>query len=209
MEEEIEEKEPWYKGPIKWILSLFLILLMLLWLIPMYGIKLDPNPGYVPQINEVFTYSSFVNKSSDDYVQLLEPDNPIIKQTSNKIISLSGCKKSKVCNAKTIFYFVRDNIDYVNDPVRKEYFNDAVSTLQVSVGDCDDFSILLSNLLGAIGINTRFVFISGHVYVQAYLPDALKKYKTDDWVNLDATCSNCEFGEITYSVSQAEKRYLG
>jgi len=71
-------------------------------------------------------------------------------------------------------------------------------------------NVLLASLLDAIGVQTRLVFIPNHVYVQAYLPEALKKYKfEEDWVNLDATCFNCEFGQITYSVSQSEKKYLG
>ena len=214
MEEEIiEESEPWYKTPIKWILSLFLILIILLWLIPTYAIKLDPSPNYIPKIEETFLFpdgNETGNMSnSNDYLKLIEPSNPLIKQTANKIVSLSGCKNSKTCNAKSIFYFTRDNINYVNDPVTSEYLSTAVQTLNTQVGDCDDSAILLSNLLQAIGIPTRFVFIPSHVYVQAYLPEAMKKYKADgDWVNLDPTCSHCEFGEIPYQNVNKHKSYL-
>jgi transglutaminase-like putative cysteine protease len=214
MEEEIIE-EPWYKGPIRWILGLFLILIILLWLVPTYSIKLDPSPSYIPLISETFpggneTKTKNTDQNNLDYLRLVEPVNPAIKQTANKIVSLSGCKDSKVCNAKAIFYFVQRNINYVNDPINREYLATAIETLDTGVGDCDDFSILLSNLLQSIGIKTRFIFIPGHVFVQAYLPEAMKKYKFEDsWINLDATCSNCEFGEITYSTNQADKRYLG
>ena len=213
MGEDIIEKEPWYKGPMKWILSLFLILIILSWLIPTYAIKLDPVPSYIPSISETFpggNENETGNADDKSYLGLLEPTNPKIKQTANKIISLSGCQNSKVCNAKTIYYFVQKNINYVNDPVSREYFATAIETLNTGVGDCDDFSVLLSNLLQSVGIKTRFVFVPGHVYVQAYLPDAMKKYKfEDDWVNLDATCRNCEFSKITYSTVQQERRYLG
>lgn len=210
---EIEEPEPWYKGPIKWILSLILILLMLLWIIPSYGVKLDPSPSYIPSIPETFQGLNETGNSDEknfDYLKLIEPSNPLIKQTANSIVSLSGCKDSKTCNAKAVFYFVQKNINYVNDPVRSEYLSSALETLQTQAGDCDDSSILLSNLLQAIGIKTRLVFITSHVYVQAYLPEALKKYKSeDDWVSLDATCSSCEFGEVPYTTSNKEKSYLG
>ena len=210
MEEEII-KEPWYKGPMKWILSLFLILIILSWLIPTYAIKLDPIPSYIPTIPETFPYGNETgNIDEKTYLELLEPENPKIKQTANKIVSLSGCEASKVCNAKAIFYFVQQNINYVNDPVSREYFATATETLSTGSGDCDDYSILTSNLLQSVGIPTRFVFVPGHVYVQAYLPEAMKKYKQEDsWVNLDATCTNCDFGKITYSTIQQEKRYLG
>ncbi len=213
-EEHFEDEEPWYKGPVKWILGLFLVLLIILWLIPVSGIKLDPSPSYISNIDEIVSFpvgndTGNIDEKQENYLELIDPTNPLIKQTANKIITLSKCKSSKICNAKAVFYFVRNNINYVNDPVQSEYLNDAIGTLSSGSGDCDDFSILLSNLLQAIGIPTRYVFVPGHVYVQAYLPDALNRYKSEeDWINLDATCSNCEFGEITYESAQSEKRYL-
>jgi hypothetical protein len=209
--EEIEEKEHWYKGPLKWIVGVFLLLMIVSFIIPSYGIKLDPSPIYIPSIDEVFSgENATVHEVSLDYLDLLEPTNPKIKQAANKIVSLSGCKSSKVCNAKAIFYFVQQNINYVNDPVSREYLASTTETLSTGSGDCDDYSILLSNLLQSIGIPTRFVFVPGHVYVQANLPDAMKKYKQENsWVNLDATCSNCEFGNIPSTSVSANKRYLG
>ena len=98
----------------------------------------------------------------------------------------------------------------MNDPVSREYLASTTETLNTGSGDCDDYSITLSNLLQSIGIPTRFVFVPGHVYVQAKLPDAMNKYKQEDsWVNLDATCSNCEFGNIPSTSVSANKRYLG
>jgi len=215
--EEIEEKEHWYKGPLKWIVVVFLLLMVVSFIIPSYGIKLDPSPTYIPLINEVFSFSNGNGNETKSpytdergYLNLLEPTNSKIKQTANKIVSLSGCKSSKVCNAKAIFYFVRNNINYVNDPVSREYLASTTETLNTGSGDCDDYSITLSNLLQSIGIPTRFVFVPGHVYVQAKLPDAMNKYKQEDsWVNLDATCSNCEFGNIPSTSVSANKRYLG
>ena len=42
--EKEELKEPWYKGPIKYIIMLFLVLIIILWIVPDYSIKLDPEP---------------------------------------------------------------------------------------------------------------------------------------------------------------------
>lgn len=212
LEEEIEEKEPWYKGPIKWILGLFLVLILISWYIPYSTISLDPSPSYIPKINEVFSYNETVseNYNHTDYLKLIQPENPIIKQTANKIITLSNCKESRVCNAKAIFYFVRNNLNYINDPINRDYLADPISTLQSQAGDCDDFSILLSNLLQSIGIKTRFVFITGHVYIQAQLKEAMKKYKSNlDWVNLDPTCNNCEFSQIPVENINKYKTYIG
>ena len=100
--------------------------------------------------------------------------------------------------------------EFSQNTMAVDYIQFPRNTLHYKSGDCDDLSILYASLLQAVGINTRFVFISGHVYIQAFLPDAISKYKIDgDWVNLDLTCKSCEFGEIPYSNSDKEKSYLG
>ena len=199
--EEIEEKEPWYKGPIRVIIMLFLLLIIVMWVFSYYAVKIDPNPKRIPAIEEVFVQNFEINLSDktalnrEDYIKLIKPNDPVVKQTADRIVSIS-CEGSKVCQAKALFYFVRDNFQYVSDPNSFEYVKDARESLATKALDCEDSSILLSSLLESIGIKTRLAFIPGHVYVQAYLPGALKRYKTEDsWVNLDATCKNCEFGQ--------------
>ena len=116
--------------------------------------------------------------------------------------------KSKVCNSKAIFYFVQKNFNYLNDPLAFEYYKTPQESFNSNSGDCDDASILLSSLLQSIGLQTRFVFVPGHVFVQVKLKEAISRYKSEgDWVNLDATCSNCEFAELHYSYSGSKKSY--
>ncbi len=209
-----EEPEPWYKGPIKWILAIFLALIIVLWYIPSYAVKIDPYPKYIPTIEEVIpsqisldTINNSIN-TKEDFLRFLNFNDPVIKQTADRIVT-KACKSNKVCHAKAIFYFVRDRFDYVSDPNAFEYVKTAKESLVNGGGDCDDASVLAANLLGAVGIRTRFVFIPGHVYIQAYLPEALKKYKTEeDWVNLDPTCKNCEFGEIPIENINKFKTYV-
>ncbi len=215
MEEEIqkenpeEEPEPWYKGPIRWILALFLILIILSWVIPEYAVKLDPNPERIPSISEVVPKDIVVeNKTTNNYLELLEPNDPVIKRAADKIISLSECSSSKICQAKAIFYFIRDSFDYVSDPLQFEYVKSAKESLVSHNGDCDDSAVLAANLLQAIGIRTRFVFVPNHVYIEAYLPESLKRYKSEqDWVALDLTCKKCDFGELPWQTS-SNKNYL-
>ena len=210
IEELPEEPEPWYKGPIKYIIAIFLILLLVVWYIAIYGAKIDPEPKRIPTIEEVVPANIIIENQSetkDDFLAYLTPNDPVIKQTADRIAAI-GCDSSKVCQAKAMSYFVRDNFNYVSDPLAYEYIKTAKESLATKGGDCDDASVLLANLLGAIGIRTRFVFIPSHVYVQAYLPDAIKSYKAEDnWVNLDATCDNCKFGEI--QINNKNKRYIG
>lgn len=212
MEEEIPEEEPWYKGPIKWIISLFLILLMILWVIPAYGVKLDPRPSYIPTIEEVVTSKIEVNETHYNIISLdmVKGNDPVIKGIADKIVVKACNKGGKICHAKALFYFVRDNFEYVLDPTAYEYIKTAKESLVSGGGDCDDASVLLANLLDAVGIKTRFVFIPRHVYIQAYLPEALNRYKTQDgWVVLDATCKNCDFGQQPYQNQNKRKTYLG
>ena len=114
-----------------------------------------------------------------------------------------------MCHAKALFYFVRDNFQYVSDPNAYEYVKTAKQSLVSGGGDCEDGMLLTANLMEAIGIRSRFVFIPGHVYLDIWLPEALNKYKHDgDWISLDVTCKNCEFGEVPYNSINQDKKYL-
>ena len=58
-------------------------------------------------------------------------------------------------------------------------------------------AILLANLLLSVGVNTRFAFVPGHVYVQVKIDEAKQKYKGEDgWITLDPTCKSCSFGQV-------------
>ena len=198
-----------YKGPLKIILGLFLIFLMVLWIVPHYGIKQNPEPDHLPSLEELNLRSlSIPNVSSNnikDYVQV----NSDIKRIADKIVSLSCKETSRVCNAKAIFYFVQKDFNYLNDPLAFEYYKTPQESLQSDNGDCDDSSILLSSLLQSIGFRTRFVFVPQHVYVQVNIPEAISSYKDENgWINVDATCKDCKFGEIHYSYANSRKTYV-
>jgi transglutaminase-like putative cysteine protease len=172
---------------------------------------MDPNPTSVPSLSSVVPLDISVNENASRQITLNMVDGEEVKTVADKI-AVKSCANGagKVCYAKAMFYFVRDNFYYVSDPNAYEYVKTAKMSLVSGSGDCDDASVLIASLLDAVGIRTRFVFVPNHVYVQAYLPEALNRYKEDgEMVNMDATCSNCEFGEIPYSNLDKEKRYLG
>ena len=211
-EEEFVEHHPWYKGPLKIIVGLFLLLLIILWMIPFYGIKQNPEPTYIPTLEELnlpqLAIPDLPDNSANNiktYVQV----NSEIKQIADKIVSLSCEQTHKTCNAKAIFYFVQQNFNYLNDPLAFEYYKTPQESLRSNTGDCDDSSILTASLLQSIGFQTRFVFVPQHVYIQVRIPDAISSYKDEqDWINLDPTCQDCEFGEISYTYANSEKIYL-
>ena len=207
-EEEIPP-EPWYKGPIKIIMALFLILLLILWLIPHYAISRNPEPSTIPTLQEVsIPVITVPNISSTDiraYIQL----TPELKQLADQVVSRSCSETHRLCNAKALFYFVQKNFHYLNDPLAFEYYKTPQESLRSATGDCDDASILLASLLRAIGIETRFVLVPRHVFVQAKLPEAIFSDKDEqDWVTLDATCRDCGFGELHYQYASLSRRYL-
>jgi len=207
--EEIEEQEPpepWYKGPIKYIMMIFILLLIVMWYFPKESIKLDPEPKTIPKIEEVLPPNfQLDNKTTtkQNLYQYIKPDDPTIKQIANKIATTS-CDGGQVCQAKAIYYFVRDNIEYVADPLGTEYFEDPKEALYTKASDCDGGVILLSSLLGAIGIDYDLVYIPNHVFLKIRLDKALKRYKIDNYIYLDWTCKTCEFGELPLK----DKQYL-
>lgn len=210
LEKEKETEEvPWYKGPIRIILGLFLLLLVILWLVPFYGVKQNPEPNHVPSLQELDIQIKEIPDISSNAIKDYVLVTPKIKQIADKIVSLSCQQPHRVCSAKAIFYFVQDNLDYVNDPLAFEYYKTPQESFISQNGDCDDASIVLASLLQSIGFQTRFVQVPKHIYLQAKITEVVSSYKTEqDWVNLDPTCKNCEFGEIHYSYSESNKHYL-
>jgi transglutaminase-like putative cysteine protease len=205
--EEIPEEEPWYRGPLRIILSLFLLLLIVMWTFSYYGGRIDPEPTRIPTKAEVLPPNIILENKTiqiqtrNDFQKAITPSDPLIKQTADRIASLS-CDGNRVCQAKAIYYFVRDNYEYISDPTRKEYIKDPKELLETGGGDCEDGAILTASLLESIGVTTELVFIPGHALLRVLLPEASKGYKINDFIYLDWTCKECNFGEIPLNVKK-------
>ena len=201
-----EEEEPKWKGPVKIILALFLLFIVVLWVVPYYSVKLNPEPSDIPSlelVNSQFLVGVGIGNETgtNDLRQAaarIKTNDPLIRQVATKIATQS-CPESSICHAKALYYFVRDNIKYVSDPYAKEYIASPVETLKTGGGDCDDGALLLAALIESIGIKTRIVIVPGHAFIKASIPEAPPKYKIDDWVHMDWTCKKCGFGEIPYN----------
>jgi len=189
------------RKPFYIMIALILILLIVLMVIPYYNIKYNPSPKNIPSFEKVVPKNITIEEKNfsiskiEQYHLLYNPADPLIKQIADKI-SVQSCPSSTTCYAKAIFYFVRDNMEYVSDPTTYDYIKSARESLATGGGDCDDGTVLLANLLGAVGIRSSLIFVPGHVFLQIYLPEAPNKYKENDWINLDPTCKSCNFGEI-------------
>jgi hypothetical protein len=197
-----EEKEPIWKGPLKWIIAGFLLLIIVLWVVPYYAFPPDPNPDRIPTLSEVIPEGMNISTEKQNITitealkKFSDPNDPAIKQAATRIASISCTSSSKVCHSKAIYYFVRDNVKYVADPVGEEYVEPAREVLSNKGGDCESGTLLMAALMEADGIESQIVFISGHAFLRIKLDEASNHYKKDGWIYLDWTCKECRFGEV-------------
>jgi hypothetical protein len=194
--EELDEEEQ-KRSAFGYIIALFLILLVVAWGFSRLNVKLDEHPGQVPGLDNIRNFIP-ANDSFNAHSEVGAASRPESVKLLSNFIAVNACPGgSRVCYAKALYYFVRDNLRYISDPVGAEYVQEPLATLKSGGGDCDDGAVLLASMLSSIGIRAEFVFVPGHVLVKAFLPEALSRYKTSgDWVYLDWTCRACEFGAV-------------
>jgi transglutaminase-like putative cysteine protease len=82
-------------------------------------------------------------------------------------------EKNQRAEADMLFYFAKDAIRYVRDPLDIEGVVYPRQVLEMQAGDCDDKVVLFATLANAIGIPARFVAIKlpgkdfySHVYAE-------------------------------------------
>jgi hypothetical protein len=151
----------------------------------------------------------------------IDIENPIVR---NKAVMLAAKYPGEytIDQIASIYDYLKDGWVYVCDPRGTDYYSPASEILQIGAatghsgaGDCDDFAILMSALIEAVGGNTRIILAydqnAGHAYTEVYLgqidnPDhrvediinwLKSKYNTDEiythvdpgthevWLNLD------------------------
>lgn len=204
--EDPEDTESPKQGYFIKLIVMLIISIIILWAVPYYWIDQNPEPKHVSQLEDLDPVS--LNRSgllSIDEAVLIET-SPKIRQSAIRIVT-EACPESEICYAKALFYYVRDNIQYLKDP-EKEYIQLPEETI-LGAGDCEDKAILLYSLMKAIGIRSRIVLIPKHAYNEILIPDAPRRYKQDNgWIALDSTCRQCSFGEIPLSSSGMRKRYI-
>ena len=137
---EIEEEK---RSPLWVIAALIGIFILLLSMIPFYGIPENPEPRNIPTLQDLPKVTSnksyFDNPTHENYPSFVQVD-PQIKRTADIIVSQS-CKGTKVCYAKALYYFVRDELQYVNDPTAFEYVKTPHEAL-TSQGGAEENQIL-------------------------------------------------------------------
>jgi len=131
--------------------------------------------------------------------------DPLIRETAIGIVrGLPG--KDYLGEIFRIYNWVKQNVRFTRDPVSLELLQSAMRTLKGKVGDCDDYTVLLSTLLQSLGHATRIKTIATrageyhHVYPEV-------KYR-DEWIPLDATQKQASLGWEPPNITR-QKIYAG
>jgi len=195
------------------ILGLFIILILIVSIFPFYSIRIDPEPKTIPgkdviiPNNIVLNPSKYKINSTKDLISRIDISDPVIKQTADKIVSIA-CNRDKICHAKALYYFIRNNYQYISDPIDTEYLEEPRDFLSVGGGDCESGATALASLLLSVGIETELVLVPKHAYIRIKIDDAPNKYKKNGWIYLDWTCESCKFGEIPIKTNEGYEKYL-
>ncbi len=147
-------------------------------------------------------------------VSTVNPSHREVRRAAVRIASkYPGAQDFK--QARAIYQFVRDDINYVSDPKGVEYVQSPEETLKVRGGDCEDKAILCASLLMAVGFEAALVFAdvdadgaADHTYSAVYIERAPEFYKffphkplpggrdLHHWIPLDPSTQDAEFGII-------------
>lgn len=185
------------------------IIALLLLSVRGYFYLIHPEPKVKLTLEDVqeFLPSNFVepftSHKPEEVKKVVQGVSGTIKQIANRI-AVTSCRTSdRVCQSKALYYFVRDNIQYVPDAAFHDQLENPLTVLKTGGADCEDMAVLLIALQKAIGNEARLVFVTGHAYAQVKIP----KYK-DKWLNLEGTCKNCKFNELPTDTALKKKQFF-
>ena len=201
---------------LKMILGILLVALLLFYIIPLTAIPRVVQPRDIPTLDELredgfleFETYSVSGSPTEKLLYYKSTAFPEIKGIASYAASRSCAETDTLCYAKALYYFARDNVQYISDPHRTEYIESPQETLKAGSADCDGFAVLLASLYHNIGISSRYVIVKNHIFIQIRVPDAPRRYiGNDGYIPLDPTCSWCKFGEMPPS-NLGEWSYLG
>lgn len=106
----------------------------------------------------------------------------IISTASDLISDYDG--EYNIYQVLAIFDFMLDSLTYISDPEGRDYWAYCTETLDREGGDCEDFSILFSSLIGAIGGTTRIYLTQTHAFPALYIGDLYQKNEIVSAINL-------------------------
>ncbi|MCI0596987.1 MAG: transglutaminase-like domain-containing protein [candidate division Zixibacteria bacterium] len=112
--------------------------------------------------------------------------SPAVRQKAVQVIKSSGARAyDQRSEVNALFSYVKSTFRFVKDPALVELIHTPEKLLEIRSGDCDDFTVFLSSLLGAVGYETRVAIVGpaqgiwSHTFPEVFLDG--------NWVALDAT----------------------
>ncbi len=204
-----EEFIPRKRSPFYSLVALVTAVALFLLSINAYFYLIRPQPVDIPSLADVSGFlgseldQPFSSHSAEEVKRVVEEIRGNIKQVANFIAAKSCREADRVCQSKALFYFVRDEIKYVPDERFHDQLENPLTVLKTGGADCEDTAVLLVALEKAIGNKVRLVFVPGHAYAQVSIPD----YRSEKWLNLEATCKSCKFGELPNQTAMQKKSY--
>jgi hypothetical protein len=104
----------------------------------------------------------------DKLKKRIEFDNSNINSQTQDIISeYEG--DYNIYQVLAIFDFMVDELTYISDPEGRDYWAYCWETLIRKGGDCEDFSILFSSMIGSLGGTTRIYLTQTHAFPALYI----------------------------------------
>lgn len=129
--------------------------------------KFENNPNLIKDVNEAIVLSV-----ESDLVSSVDYNSSEIKQFSNKA-SIEYFTENEdelfknygdIIRYFSVFKTINGSWKYVSDPSDVEHYAKASESLNSMAGDCDDYSILMSACIKAVGGKTRIVWVEQHAF---------------------------------------------
>lgn len=147
------------------------ILILLVGLLPGCGVvsqeeynRVKSELSRLQEQLEEYHANTGVNKppSERTIIDGFEPANPTVRDKAASVVAEAPADidaNSEEWKIWRINYWASQNIRRVSDPIGQEYLAYASETLETKAGDCDDFSILLTSMYEAVGLDAAIVYI--------------------------------------------------
>jgi hypothetical protein len=126
------------------------------------SVNCDKNVG---EMDAGDSYMIGILLSAKKYVDAIEVNDEHRKEALKIIDKCEG--GDIACQVDSILKYFATKIKYIGDLRDGEHIEGVKKTLETSIADCEDISIVIASFLESLGIKTKFVLINGHAYVAA------------------------------------------
>jgi len=136
--------------------------------------------------------------------QAIDYRNTVTINYARELVQKSSAGNYNLAQVCDIWEYINKNWKYVNDPNGPDYYSPASNTINNGLtGDCDDFAILISAMVEAIGGTSRIVTATndkgdGHAYAEVYIGTSQNDVqKATDYICTRYSCDTIWTTHIT------------